>query len=115
MRGEYWPKGVEIKLGRGSLQQARRVDNTRDAAYLLLENWPPVKGLAYKKAVIDCARAIRGDVSHDLIPGRLAEAAREAGLEYDLVSIRGTDPLESEIARICVRLVEEELQRDRVG
>lgn len=106
MRYDQWERIIKISLGSG---RPCRLESTRDAARILLNDWPRTSGTAYRSAVIDCARAIRGDVAHDAIPMKLANAAYEAGLDWQFVYNDRAAQFESEIAQVCVEIMHEDM------
>ena len=108
MRSHSWGKSIEIKVGSGVLAR-RSVENTYDAARLLLDKWPGPRGTAFKKAVLDCTLALRGDLPHEIVPVRLVAAAREAGFDCVIREPKMDDHFEAEIAQVCIESLCEDM------
>lgn len=88
-----------------------RIENTHDAAYYLLDNWAKARSSAYCAAVRICAKAIRGEVSHEAAYIGFMTAVREANVA--VVSNRRTgmtDELERDIEAIVAENILAELK-----
>lgn len=109
MRRNGWGKSVEIRVGTDALTH-RSVANTYDAARLLLERWPGPRGAAFKMAVMDCTLALRGQLPHDAVATRLADALREAGVDCVIRDASDLDAFfEAEIAQVCLESLREDM------
>jgi hypothetical protein len=109
MRQHSWGKTIRIQVEAGVLAR-REVENTYDAARLLLGRWPGPRGAAFKKAVLDCTLALRGQLPHDAVPNRFADALREAGLDCVIRDDVELDAFfEAEIARVCIESLCEDM------
>jgi hypothetical protein len=96
MAKDLWARKVTIELG-GKSRHYLRIESTRHAASVLLDEWPASTDAAYREAIIGCTRALKGEIPHDDACDRFIAAARAA--ELAVVDLEADDPFELELAR----------------
>ena len=96
---DYWEKTVTLRLeeGRGA---AFAVSDSKSAARVLLRSWPERKGKSYRRAVLNCSAALRGQIPQDLAQWSFIVAAMEADISYEI-----GDRFDMEIAEVCRELL----------
>ena len=99
---EYWEKIVRLYF-HGPSMKALSVKSSKDAARLLLKDWPTTDGRSYRRAVLSCSAAVQGRAPQDLAQWAFIVAAMEAAMSYEIV-----DRFDSEIADVCRQLLAEE-------
>ena len=99
---EYWDKIVVIHL-REPRPRSLPIKDSKDAARLLLSRWPLREGRSYRRAVLNCSAALRGQGPSDVAQWSFVVAAMEAAIPYEIV-----DRLDTEIAAVCKELLENE-------
>ncbi len=77
--GSLWNKPVLIVIG----TTRHMVRNTREAAWLLADEWPVVSGKPFTGALRACAAAIEGKTSASLARLAFVAAARHANLRVE--------------------------------
>ncbi|WP_420854855.1 DUF982 domain-containing protein [Shinella kummerowiae] len=82
-----WGRSITIEV-EGASEPCAHLRSTQDAAHYLLDCWKKTQTPSYCAAVRLCAKAIRGEVSHDVAYVAFMAAALEA--EFILVSNRMT-------------------------
>ena len=102
---EYWDKIVVLHL-REPRPHSLSIKDSKDAAWLLLNRWPEKQGKSYRRAVLNCSAALRGQGPSDVAQWSFVVAAMEAAISYEII-----DRLNSEIAAICRELLEDEEMR----
>jgi hypothetical protein len=97
---EYWDKIVVLHL---EIPQPRSlsIGDSKDAARLLLSRWPLREGRSYRRAILNCSAALRGQGPSDVAQWSFVVAAMEAAIPYEIV-----DRLDTEIAAVCKELLE---------
>ena len=80
-----WGRTITIEVEEAS-EPCAHLRSTQDAAHYLLDCWKKAQTPSYCAAVRLCAKAIRGEVSHDVAYVAFMAAALEA--EFVLVSNR---------------------------
>lgn len=68
------------------------IRSTWDAATFLLDHWPAARDATYRRAVITCLSAMKGETTHEAAAAALTVAAmaalfiveREEALEFDI-------------------------------
>jgi len=93
-----WARTITIEAEN---QSCTHIKGTRDAAHYLLDRWVKSKSRLYCDAVRVCAKAIKGEISHEAAYLSFMAAVREANLI--LISNRSfgsTDDLENNIEMI---------------
>ena len=103
MSGAHWRRSVIIEIDKSSRRVAT-INNTRDAARYLLDEWPVRAGRSYHQAILGCARALRGDISDGAVRQCLLDAAKDAALHAEVVQHTDDDPFELDIAEICEQI-----------
>ena len=99
---EYWDKIVVLHLKeQGS--RSLSVKDSKHAAWLLLNWWPDKRGKSYRRAVLNCSAALRGQGPNDIAQWSFVVAAMEAAISYEVM-----DRFDTEIAAICRELLEDE-------
>jgi hypothetical protein len=108
MEPKSWNRTVTIEIA-GRTHIVARIENTRDAAYCLLRDWPVKRGYYYHRAVLGCARALKGELSDEDARFYLTDAARDAHLPF-MVSLGPAflDQFDYEIAAACDEMVFQE-------
>lgn len=99
---EYWDKIVVLHLTEPRARTLS-IKDSKDAAWLLLNRWPEKQGKSYRRAVLNCSAALRGQGPSDVAQWSFVVAAMEAAISYEVV-----DRLDSEIAAICKELLDGE-------
>ena len=99
---EYWDKIVVIHLTEPR-PRSLPIKDSRDAARLLLSRWPLREGRSYRRAILNCSAALRGQGPSDLAQWSFVVAAMEAAIPYEII-----DRLDMEIAAVCRELLENE-------
>lgn len=82
-----WSRTITVDAGE-ALEFAY-IRSTQDAARYLLENWGGARSAMYCAAIRLCAKAIKGEVSHEAAYISFMAAVREANLS--IVSNRSLD------------------------
>ncbi|WP_164986546.1 DUF982 domain-containing protein [Rhizobium leguminosarum] len=59
-------------------ERYKRVDTVAGAAEILLHEWPPIVGKAYRRALEACLNALQDSGPADAVPDALMRAADEA-------------------------------------
>jgi Protein of unknown function (DUF982) len=95
---DLWARTVTIELG-GTSRQYLRIESTRHAASVLLDEWPASTDAAYREAIIGCTRALKGEIPHDDACDRFIAAARAAELPVVDSVFDEEDAFELELAR----------------
>ena len=98
----YWEKTIILRL-QSPVFFTVSIVNAKSAAKLLLNQWPEKTGRSYRRAVINCLGAIRGQVSQEAAQWAFTVAVMEAAIPFEI-----KDRLEMEIAEICQALLSEE-------
>lgn len=107
---EYWDKIVVIHLTEPR-PRSLPIKDSRDAARLLLSRWPLREGRSYRRAILNCSAALRGQGPNDVAQWSFVVAAMEAAIPYEIV-----DRLDAEIAAVCKELLEnEEMQQESIA
>jgi hypothetical protein len=99
---EYWDKIVVIHLAEPR-PRSLSIKDSKDAAWLLLNRWPLRNGRSYRRAILNCSAALRGQGPNDVAQWSFVVAAMEAALPYEVV-----DRFDMEIAAVCRELIESE-------
>jgi hypothetical protein len=99
---EYWDKIIVIHLMEPR-PRSLPIKDSRDAARLLLSRWPLREGRSYRRAILNCSAALRGQGPNDIAQWSFIVAAMEAAIPYEIV-----DRLDAEIAAVCKELLENE-------
>jgi hypothetical protein len=100
---QYWEKIVTLRpLGTDS--PAISINNSKSAAHVLLKAWPARRGKSYRRAVLSCSAALRGEATHELAQWAFIVAAMEAAIPYEIV-----DRLDAEIAAVCREIMREKI------
>ena len=73
-----WSPGVDMETT--TLGRYRTVTSARQAAEMLLFDWPITHGRKYSKAQLECLRAMEGKGDIDKARSAFLDAAEEAGL-----------------------------------
>jgi len=103
---EYWDKIVVLHL-ETPRPRSLSIRDSKDAARLLLSRWPLREGSSYRRAVLNCSAALRGQGPSDVAQWSFVVAAMEAAIPYEIV-----DRLDAEIAAVCKELLENEDVRE---
>lgn len=103
---EYWDKIVVLHIEK-PLHRALSIKDSKDAARLLLGRWPLSEGRSYRRAILNCSAALRGQGPCDVAQWSFVVAAMEAAIPYEIV-----DRLDAEIAAVCKDLLETEEARE---
>ncbi|WP_137131198.1 DUF982 domain-containing protein [Rhizobium sp. FY34] len=103
MAKDLWVRTVTIELS-GESRDYIRIESTRHAASVLLDNWPGAADAVYREAIIGCTQALKGEIPHDVACARFLAAARAAQLEVADATdgqdpADDSDPFELEMAR----------------
>lgn len=107
---EYWDKIVVIHLN-GPKVRSLSIRDSKDAARLLLSRWPRKEGNCYRRAILNCSAALRGQGPSDVAQWSFIVAAMEAAIPYELI-----DRLDAEIAAVCRELPDnEDMLREAVA
>ena len=77
--GGIWSSTVTIETGKAADAYAR-IQSTHDAANYLLNDWAKERSSIYCAAIRACAKAIRGEMSHEAAYITFMAAVREAQL-----------------------------------
>jgi hypothetical protein len=101
-RMEYWEKIVLLHPN-GPSTKALSIQNSKDAARILLKAWPSEGGKSYRRAVLNCSAAVHGRVPSDLAQWSFVVALMEAAISYEI-----TDRLDAEIGAVCRELMIED-------
>ncbi|WP_411033086.1 DUF982 domain-containing protein [Shinella sp. BYT-45] len=107
---EVWATTVTIEMN-DAAGTFTRIHSTREAAYYLLDHWAKARSPAYCAAVRMCAKAIRGEVSHEAAYVAFMAAVREAN--FALISSRRanvSDELERDIEVVLAESILAELK-----
>jgi hypothetical protein len=89
-----------ITVDAGEAHEFSRIRSTQDAARYLLENWQGERSAMYCAAIRLCAKAIKGEVSHEAAYISFMAAVREANVSIvSNRSLADDDHLMLEIAR----------------
>ena len=99
---EYWDKIVVLHL-ETPRPRSLSIGDSKDAARLLLGRWPLREGRSYRRAILNCSAALRGQGPSDLAQWSFVVAAMEAAIPYEII-----DRLDMEIAAVCRELLENE-------
>ena len=99
---EYLEKIVLLHPN-GSSAKALSIENSRDAARVLLKAWPNTGGKSYRRAVLNCSAAVHGRAPQDLAQWSFVVALMEAAISYEI-----TDRLDAEIGAVCRELMIED-------
>jgi hypothetical protein len=99
---EYWDKIVVIHL-KGPSPRSLSIKDSKAAARLLLLRWPLRDGKSYRRAILNCSAALRGQGPSDVAQWSFVVAAMEAAIPYEIM-----DRLDMEIAAVCKELLENE-------
>lgn len=99
---EYWDKIVVIHLAQPR-PRSLSIKDSKDAARLLLSRWPRKEGSSYRRAILNCSAALRGQGPSDVAQWSFIVAAMEAAIPYEVV-----DRLDTEIAAVCRELLDNE-------
>jgi len=101
MQIKNWNRAVTIEIA-GERLIIARIENTRDAAHCLLEDWPVKRGYYYQRAILGCTMALKGKLSDEDARFYLTDAAADAHLPY-MVSLGPAylDEFDSAIAAVC--------------
>lgn len=103
---EYWEKIVVLRLNDRS-QTALSINDTKDAARVLLKGWPATKGKSYRRAILSCSAALHGRAPQDAAQWAFVVAAMEAAITFELI-----DRFDIEIAAVCRELLAEEMPQE---
>lgn len=94
---KLWPSIVTIAI-KDSTTFYSCIQNTRDAAHYLLENWPGLRSPNYCAAIRLCTKALKGESTDEAAYISFVAAAREANVAHVLNRRRNdADQLEIEI------------------
>lgn len=74
-----WSSTVTIETGKAADAYAR-IQSTHDAANYLLNDWAKERSPIYCAAIRTCAKAIRGEISHEAAYITFMAAVREANV-----------------------------------
>jgi hypothetical protein len=99
---EYWDKIVIIQI-KEPTPRSISIKDSKAAARLLLSRWPSRDGKSYRRAVLNCSAALRGQGPGDVAQWSFIVAAMEAAIPYEIV-----DRFDMEIAEVCKELLENE-------
>lgn len=80
-----------------------RVNDSKEAARVLLTSWPASQGKSYRRAVLSCSADIDGRVPQDMAQWAFIVAVMEAAIPYEII-----DRLDSEIGAVCWELLGDE-------
>lgn len=72
-----WASTVTIETGK-AIDAYARIQSTHDAAHYLLNDWAKARSPIYCAAIRTCAKAIRGEISHEAAYITFMAAVREA-------------------------------------
>jgi len=103
---EYWDKIVVLHLEKPR-PCSLSIGDSKDAARLLLNRWPLTAGRSYRRAILNCSAALRGQGPSDVAQWSFVVAAMEAAIRYEII-----DRLDVEIAAVCRELLESEDVQD---
>ncbi|MDB5524477.1 MAG: hypothetical protein JWM58_2240 [Rhizobium sp.] len=101
MQANGWNRAVTIEMG-GESRVVARVASTREAAYLLLQDWPKKSGYYYHRAIVGCTMALKGKLTDEDARFYLTDAATDALMPY-VISLGPAylDAFDAEIAEVC--------------
>lgn len=91
MSDPLWNRTVTVEIDGKSTHHVR---TTREAAWVLLDEWSAEKGPSYKTALVACANALAEKVPHPIARFLFVAAARDANLEVRISGdINEPDPV----------------------
>ena len=110
-----WARAITIGID-DATESFACIQSTRDAAQYLLDQWTKERSPAYCAAIRMCAKAIKGEASHEGAYVAFMAAVREANLA--LVSNRmlgACDQFEIDIGQVLAESILRELRAKWAG
>lgn len=98
MKSGSWDNTVTIELG-GRIKTYARISTTRGAASYLIDMWPGPRDAAYKRAIVSCTQALKGEVNDEAAFNSFVQAALVSGLKYTSAPSHAPNDFERDIAR----------------
>ena len=109
--GKIWSSSITVEIDELTSTFAH-ICSTRDAAQYLLDCWTVERSQNYKAAVRFCAKALRGEMSHEAAYISVMAALREAQIVVVVDRRReDSDPLEIEMQHAVAESVLAELRQ----
>lgn len=79
------------------------INDSKEAARVLLNSWPAVQGRSYRRAVLNCSAAVDGRVPQDTAQWAFIVAVMEAAIPYAIL-----DRLDAEIGAVCRKMLDDD-------
>jgi len=83
--------------------EAMEINDSKEAARVLLNSWPAAQGKSYRRAVLSCSAAVDGRVPQETAQWAFIVAIMEAAIPYEII-----DRLDAEIGAVCRELLGDE-------
>lgn len=99
---KIWDKMVILRPNDGS-NETMEINDSKEAARVLLTAWPAAQGKSYRRAVMSCSAAVDGRVPQEAAQWAFIVAIMEAAIPYEVI-----DRLDAEIGAVCLKLLEED-------
>jgi len=99
---KIWDKMVILRP-HGDSNEALEINDSKEAARVLLNSWPAVQGKSYRRAVLSCSAAVDGRVPQETAQWAFIVAVMEAAIPYEII-----DRLDAEIGAVCLALLGDE-------